>query len=97
MDIGKKFDMKKVKTYVNCKLCKKELLETSFSNHLKKHYDPKSSLCSYWYKEYFTNDRGVTVCKLCDCEIHPEYPTSKLDYEEHLKKHNITISKETIQ
>lgn len=86
--------MKYDKIYVRCRVCNKELLDTSFSKHLRKHYDPKSSLCHKWYKGYFKNDDGIVVCSICDESIYPDPDSYGYDFEEHLlMKHN--ISKET--
>lgn len=89
--------MKIYKTYVNCRICSRKLAESSFKKHLEKHYDPKSRLCKFWYKQYFKNDNGVTVCAICDEEIHPEMKTSRFEYETHLKQnHNIVQVKGNI-
>lgn len=79
-----------VKAYVKCSICYHEISVSGFNKHLERHYDPRSRLCKFWYKEYFTRDRGVTVCALCDEEIHPEMRLSRMEYEHHLdKEHNI--------
>lgn len=61
------------------------LLKVVLKKHLEKHYDPKSRLCKFGYKQYFKNDNGVTVCAICDEEIHPEMKNSRFEYETHLK------------
>ena len=81
--------MKKYQTYVKCKICSKEIFEGNFNKHLEKHFNPSSRLCNKWYKKYFHLDSNVLVCSICDEEIHPELKTSKLEYEQHLEKHNI--------
>lgn len=75
-----------VKTKVTCRICKKEFLENSFNKHLKSHDDPLSRNCTRWYKDYFKNDSGACVCKICDDELHCEYSYQYLD---HLKQHGI--------
>lgn len=78
--------MNYTKTIVTCKVCKKELLNTSFNKHLKTHGDPLSRNCNKWYKKYFHSEEKICVCNICDEEIHVDYPSQ---YEEHLNKHNI--------
>lgn len=77
---------------VECKLCHKELTEASFNRHLARHFDPRSRLCSKWYKKYFTSDQGICVCIFCDKAIYPDVPTASYEYEQHLAQHGVSAT-----